>query len=230
MKQFIAFFLLFGLFISLFPSQLVLANDAPLAKKGVLHVGDYNKESLKLSGEWEFYWKELLEPVDFLDKTERHYLKVPSQWNESKGLSILGYATYRLILHIPNESIGKNKAIAMPSSASSAKIWIDGRLIKTEGKVGTSEETSAPSTNTSILFFTPKSNEVEIVIQVSSFSQRKGGLWTNLEYGERDYIISNKVNSFLVSGFLIGSLVIISIYHFVMYVNRRTSNGVYEIL
>lgn len=201
------------------------------AKMGVFDARGLHSERVNLSGQWEFYWRQLLTPYDFQkDRPKKSYADVPHQWGymevDGKSISEFGYATYRLTILLPNEEVGKDKAILLPNIASSYRIWIDGKLLESVGKVGKSEETSYPMNSAKVISFTPKTNKVEFVIQVSNFSQRKGGLWSNIEFGDRNDILKDKFNYYIISGFLIGSLIIISIYHFVMYVNRRKETSV----
>lgn len=76
----------------------------PVANQGYLDLSDWDFEkngNVKLDGEWEFYWDELLVPSDFTKlnpSTPDGYIKVPSEWDNSIGdakLSDKGAATYR---------------------------------------------------------------------------------------------------------------------------------------
>src|SRR5260221_14240214 len=55
-----------------------------------------NDQVVSLSGEWEFYWHELLTPEDFKKKNDLapRYLQVPGSWHQ-QGYPVLGYGTYR---------------------------------------------------------------------------------------------------------------------------------------
>ena len=65
--------------------------------------GQTASQGIKLDGEWEFYWNELLTPEDFREagKKKTHYIDVPGSWNayitEDGEVSGNGYATYRLL-------------------------------------------------------------------------------------------------------------------------------------
>lgn len=84
-------------------------SQPPEAIAGVLDLSDWNFEqdgSVYLSGEWGFYWEELL-PPDQITQPAPHYVDVPDIWTdyEIEGLltSAEGYATYTLTL-IPPDS------------------------------------------------------------------------------------------------------------------------------
>lgn len=220
-----------AVFVLLLP-LLVIPNvsfaDAmtPQAKEGILVLQNYNEEIIKLSGQWEFYWKQLLEPGDFEGNEHvRSYVTVPHIWkdeviNESK-LESYGYATYRLKVSFPNEVVGKQLAISLPMIASNYRVWVNGELIGKAGTVGTTAKTSIPKNSSNVISFIPDVNEVEFVIQVSNFVQRKSGIWLNPELGPREEMINKRQNHYIIQGILFGCLLLSSIYHFVTYVNRK---------
>lgn len=221
------------LMLSMFIPNAALAKTTPAlqAEQGILDAKAWQGQRIHLSGEWEFYWKQLLTPADFKVPTmEKSYASVPHQWGdmELKGrpLSKFGYATYRLTILLPNKEIGQNQAILLPNIASSYRIWIDSALRESVGKVGTTEDTSKPANSAKVITFVPTASKVEIVIQVTNFSQRKGGMWSNIELGHQDDLVKAKANYYIISGIIIGSLFIISIYHLVMYINRRKEKSV----
>jgi hypothetical protein len=87
----------------------------PKAVKGVLDLTDWDFKRdgpVNLSGQYEFYWKQHLKPMDFSKATppkKTGFIKVPGYWNsyklEGKNLPGNGYATYRLkiLLNDPKE-------------------------------------------------------------------------------------------------------------------------------
>jgi hypothetical protein len=82
--------------------------NPPKAKTGVIYLtnNDLKKDkNIKLLGECEFYWNQLLEPSDF-NKPERPvpdgYFTLPGVWNNyyvnGKPLPSYGFATFRLFI------------------------------------------------------------------------------------------------------------------------------------
>jgi len=68
------------------------------------NIGEIN--SVKLQGEWEFYWNQLLEPQDFRDsegKLNPEFVKIPKSWTNYKFDNVKlpneGFATYRLVIN-----------------------------------------------------------------------------------------------------------------------------------
>jgi len=68
-----------------------------------LNQRELDEEVIKLDGQWEFYWNQLLEPGELkeIGIQRSGYIDIPSSWNRyiinDKELSGDGYATYRLL-------------------------------------------------------------------------------------------------------------------------------------
>src|SRR5574338_1221783 len=75
------------------------------AQQGILDLRkrDLSSENVDLSGQWEFYWGQLLLPGQQAE--QRSYATFPSLWHKikvhGKPLPSEGYATYRLKLVLP---------------------------------------------------------------------------------------------------------------------------------
>lgn len=220
------FSLLFFIFV-IFPMASAHAqNEVPTVIKGEIDLRDQPTNSIDLSGQWEFYWKQLLTPEQINnEKPKKTYISVPQQWiNTSIGgeqLPTFGYATYRVKLLMSVDDIGKVKAISLPNIASSYRIWVDGHLLTEVGIVGKTDKEELPMNSSITVSFPVKTKEVEIVIQVSNFSQRKAGIWDNVVFGEHHEVVKESQRDYILTSFLIGSLFIIGIYHLVMYLKRK---------
>ena len=85
------------------------AKNGPLtitARGGVLDLRSVNltERSVPLNGEWQFYWRRLLQPGDSIT-TAPDLVAFPSLWNKIKlhgqPLPVEGYATYSLTILLP---------------------------------------------------------------------------------------------------------------------------------
>jgi len=99
--------LFFLVVVSLWPAFSLIAKNHLQVEDAVF---DLNKvkldegSSIKLQGDWGFYWKHLLEPEDFIkgeNLPEPDFVKVPKSWtsytlNNEEKLPNKGFATYRL--------------------------------------------------------------------------------------------------------------------------------------
>ncbi len=198
----------------------------PQAKEGELELSQHNfqhETSIALTGKWEFYWQQLLTPQDFRQEKHlpKHYAKVPSSWTsildkKEQRYPAYGYATYRLKLNLPtNEAWG----LYIPKIWSANKVWINGVLMLERGKVTTSAEGYE---NQIIEKLIPlPTNQVEIVVQVSNYDIFIAGLVQPFRVGvyKQMYVHQELSNAFNLMW--LGCLLLMAIYHFILYLYRR---------
>ncbi len=180
------------LLLSVF-SFLSLKTSAALpgAEKGIIDLRNIDKKDkfiLKLNGEWEFYWNKLLRPHDFKRINIRPdiYGKVPSYWIDYSGRDLKtgakGYATYRLVILLPRgyrESLG----LDMPVFDSSYDLYINDEYYGGNGLPGRSAEETKPEYRRNFIRFNPASDTIDILINVSNYSHRRGGFWLPVTLG-----------------------------------------------
>lgn len=161
----------------------------PVAEKGILDlrsIADPDHFSVKLNGEWEFYWKQMLYPHDFQKQglTPDHYGMVPSYWTDyqhSINAGKYGYATYRLLVLLP-EGYRNALGIDLPVFDSSYDLYINGRYIGGAGITGKSEEESIPGYERVFARILP-TDTLDIIINVSNYHHRRGGFWMPVKLG-----------------------------------------------
>lgn len=177
-------------------------------------------EVIGLDGQWEFYWNQLLEPAELKknDKPRNGYINLPGSWNgyviNDNGLPGDGYATYRLLFK--TEESGR-LGIKIPRIFTAYKLWANEELIASAGIVGKSRETMIPQYLPQVAFFQAQQGENEIVIQVSNFYHRSGGVLESLILGNEKQILDLRYRRIAYELFLFGSLMIIGIYHFALF-------------
>ncbi|GET32634.1 histidine kinase [Prolixibacter bellariivorans] len=147
-------------------------------------------EPVKLDGTWHFFWHKLVSPdslgsaSSFSEISE--LVHVPAYWTKytlnGESLPGRGYATYYARLNIEG---GENDTLSLliPIFDSAFKLYIDGHLSYTSGKVGTSIGSSVPHYRPGRVNFVVGKNPVDIVIQVSNFHHRRGGFWKSIYLG-----------------------------------------------
>lgn len=209
--------------------ELHAGKAPPRAIEGVLDLSDWDFEEdgiVRLNGEWEFYWEQLLEPGDFSGGRQpgrTGFYRVPSLWNDYpiEGVKFPGdgYATFRLRVELgePQEV----HALRLMVMSTAYRIWVDGVLLSSNGQVGESPETSIPQSLPQIAMFRPDESTVDIVLQISNFHHRKGGFWDVIELGEEKQIHQRQRLKQAYEGFLFGSLLIMAFYHFGLFGLRR---------
>jgi hypothetical protein len=102
----------------------------PKVLNGFLNLShwDFQREGpVKLDGTWEFYWGQLLTPVDFKQGKgfKTGFIKIPGNWKDhlyNQKLPVDGYATFRLIV----QPGGKDEieGIHIKFIATSYKLWV----------------------------------------------------------------------------------------------------------
>lgn len=246
MKLFIKKEYIITILILLIGIQFILINkseskqDMPLAKNGVLDISNWNLEEdgpIKLDGDWEFYWNQLLDYDDFHKGEKKYYnhgyFNVPSVWNSykinNKNLSGEGCATYRL--KIKTNNIDDLKGLKILTQSTAYKLMIDKEIIAVSGIVGKSKETTVPQYKPKIAYFNNTSKEFEIIIQISNFTYARGGFWQSIHFGTLEQISTMKEKSARREMFLFGAVICMILYHLSIYwLQRRNKSIFYFIL
>lgn len=200
----------------------------PSVKGGVLDLSNHSVTSdqlISLSGEWEFYWMKLLTPdeLKFSSPLAAEIDAVPHVWGTegTKTTAREGYATYRLRIVYPEGPIPL-QAVYIPAAASAYRLWINGIEQEGNGIVGTDRTSMSPKNYAKVIRFAPRSGENEIVIQVSNFVQRKGGLWAELSLGNDSAVTNKREIAIGTQLFISVALVTMGAYHFFLFFLRRS--------
>ncbi len=186
-----------------------------------------NTAAVRLDGEWEFYWRDLLEPTDFTARQALAapvtYTSVPNTWDNTvvgnEKLDGYGYATYRLTIKVPESS--DVIALHVPTIFSAHKMWVNGKLIHEEGVVGKSAEESIPRYYTKVIPLKPINGQIELVIQVANFLHYRGGIWESVWLGSYDRLINDYERSVLFDLGTLGVLFSMGLLHTIFYFIRK---------
>jgi signal transduction histidine kinase len=192
-----------------------------------LHTNTYALSDKQTSlDNWEFYWMQLLSPDDIASSgVVPQSIKVPSSWGgqslDGTALTSHGYATYRTIIRVDSEDNGKIKALYLPHIGSAYRVWVDGVLMEQVGVVGKKMEEETPRLQAKIVFIKPNHKDIEIVIQVSNFSFREGGILDQIQYGDTKVVISLTLKDILRDILMIGGFLFIGLYHLIIFGTRN---------
>jgi PAS domain S-box-containing protein len=220
----IAYLIFFSACLNDFPRKI-----APTAVKGVLDLTnwDFKKDGpVDLNGEWEFYWMQLLTPEDFTQTTPTRktaFIKVPRYWKgyelEGKKLPGYGYVTYRLkiVIDKPKGSF----ALRTVEISNAYTIFVNGQEIDSLGQAGINRETTVPQQFPQIFDFEPHSNQIELIIQVSNFHHRRGGVWEVIQLGREKDIREAQEKRLSFDLFLFGSIFLMALYHLGLFIVRK---------
>ncbi len=204
---------------------------SPRVAGGVLDLREWNfpKDGMiALDGEWEFYWGRLLSPEQFGDESPmapESVVRVPDQWSsytlDGRQLSNQGHATYRLRINLHERDLNQVLAIHMPSVASAYTLWINGERAAENGVVGTSKAEMSPKKYAKVVTFAPRETVVELVVEVSNYVQRKGGMVEKIHFGYEGQISTYREQKIVQAFWIVGGLIFMGMYHFALFLFRR---------
>src|SRR5690606_35134482 len=202
------------------------------SKQGILDISQIHisEEPIKLKGEWEFYWQELLLPEDIHDRiaqegnTDR-LINIPSSWNgysvDDQKLDGTGFATYRMVIQLSEQDSNGRLALRLPTIFHSYKLWVNGERLAEVGEVGRDKSSVTPNLATKLVFFQPENDRVELVMQVANFHHNRGGITKYIELGGSDQLAVRTNLKIAAEMFITASLLVIGIYHLLLFVLRR---------
>lgn len=219
-----------------FYSNYAKTNSTFYASKGVIDLGYSDvlvKESIKLQGEWEFYWNQLYEPKDFKNKSKlanHSYIIAPKSWASQKingnKLPSKGYATYRLIVKKKTDIQKTIYGLKVSTIFSNYKLWINGQLLANVGEVSPSESKSSPKFYYQDIPFIidpadGSTENIEIIIQVSNFAHQRGGIHFPVFLGKYSQVIAETRSMDILNLIIIGIVLIIGVNHLILYFFRK---------
>ncbi len=203
----------------------VASQGIPSASQGIMDLSSLENDkdfSVSLNGEWEFYWKKMLHPHDFENKSIQPdcYGKVPSYWTEYQKLSVktepFGYATYRLTVLLP-KGLQKALAIDLPVFDSSYDIYINGEYLGGNGVPGKNADESVPEYRKNFFRLRPSTDTLSIIINVSNYDHRRGGFWLPARLGTFSMVQKKLANSWAWQWSVISLLLGFSVFFMLFY-------------
>ncbi|MEM8862256.1 MAG: 7TM diverse intracellular signaling domain-containing protein, partial [Chloroflexota bacterium] len=202
----------------------------PTAVDGQLDLSDWDfawSQSVPLEGEWHFYWGELLtaEEINSRAAEPKDIIYAPRPWvrDQPKEYPIHGIGTYHLQIIIPSNS--SMLAIKTAGLDTVFELNADGQRLAYAGSFGPDKNQYIHGFGQRWGQFQPKSEVVDIVIHVGNYDFRNAGITQNIQFGEATNIIQLREVELILEFFLVGSMLIMGLYHFGLYVTRRRENG-----
>lgn len=217
----------------------------PKIEQGVLDLSEWNPEEdgpVLLQGEWEFYWSQLVAPESFRsDRTgivaeetaesAANFIEAPRSWDkyteQGKAAGPDGFGTYRLRILLPRERKAHRNlyALKLPTFSTAARLFVNGEEMFRVGAVGAGAEKHTPAYRTGLSVFPASEELFDVVVQVSNYSNRTGGLWKGVKFGTEEQIRNAWMGSLFVEIFLLSSILMTAFYHLGLFINRREDRG-----
>ena len=109
----------------------------------------------------------------------------------------------------------------IPDLGTSYRLLVDGVVLRVVGNPGVTKETTRPKYMPTIVQVQPTSRRVEIILQISNFHHRLGGLWSPIFIGEPAQITALRENQIAKDLLLFGAIFVIGLYNIVHFLFRR---------
>ena len=215
--------------------------EMPVAIDGIIDLSEWDFEKdgiVELKGEWRFVWEEFVEPMPSAAFREKYrgtvevplnsWLDVPHPSREGEFLPGQGYATYVLEIKLPPNLRGSGLGFAARHQGTSAQYFILETQFPTtlakvsQGRPGLSKESTIPVYVNLLTEFRVQSEQnIQVWMLVSNFHAYQGGNWNIPSLGFKDTISQNSIFKHGLNAVTLGIVLIISLYHFVLFWQRR---------
>jgi class 3 adenylate cyclase len=219
--------LLLILLLLVLPSLEGLAQEAPKTgpRAGRLDLSALPRGgTASLDGEWEFYWGILADPTALAagQGPEPELVPFPGEWKDyGKGYPPTGFGTYRL--RLSGLDTARDWGFRMASVLSAARVFVNGREVMAFGKPGTSAAAEEAGWRSHLALIRPAQNGVaDIVVQLSNYADRSGGLRTSMTIGDFAAVQRDKDRTRLFELFSVGALLIMGLYYLFLFGFRPT--------
>lgn|GEM_PF-2096720 len=208
----------------------VSGKNKVFVENGVLDLRAWNWQRdgiTNLTGNWEFYWNKFYFPGFFNDTSAvytKHFAFVPSLWNKyipsnQNSDGGFGYATYRVVVLCPPSN--NQLALKFLTVESSYRLFVNGKEVFNVGHADTTEESTISNLKPSIVSVFPENNKLDIVIQVSNFHNRGGGLWDFIKIGTASQIHDNLISNIAIELLVAGSFLLAAIYYLILFLSFK---------
>ncbi|WP_349667243.1 histidine kinase [Lacrimispora sp.] len=226
------FFILFAflslLFLSM-PEKRVESPNTFHAVKGLIDLSGWDMNEtkiLRLDGEWEFYWNQLLIPQDFqtqISSFDKVYMQVPGLWNgkfiKGEKLPAFGCATYRLVLdHVPAREV---MAMKKANARFSSKVYVNGEELISDGLPAQTSKDYRSGNTPKLGFFECDSDKIEILIQVANYEYMNSGIPVSIELGSEDVMLHQHQRDLMLALAIFAVLLTIAFLYLIFFIVAR---------
>lgn len=199
------------IFLFLFFSGSLSANEK-LTQRDLSDWDVTQQPSVELSGNWEFYWNQLLFAEDFANPTtslKPEVGHIPQAWSDIKGASPTGFATYRMKVVLPEDL--PVMAFSISKVKSSFRLYANGTLVAQRGVVGERKSTSEANNQSVRATYQPDQKEMEVILQMSNFQHARGGITNSIVFGESNHLYRVRESQSSFSWLMTGSVFMLGI-------------------
>lgn len=179
----------------------------PIAKNGIIDLRNQLLDhKFALSGEWLFYWNQLLMPNQ--SGASGKLVNFPFTWTDKingKSFPAKGFATYKLTILLPKTSAPIR--IAMPEVYSAYRLFVNGQQMASNGRVSTTAKDFVPYWEYKTIELPRNADTLSLLLQVANFTHSKGGVKKVIWIGDKEDIILKRKQSEAIDLLLAGCLI-----------------------
>ncbi len=197
--------------------------NAPRAAHGAIDLSSWDfprSGPIGLSGDWSFA------PSATASAAGPSLVKVPGDWRRgSSGDRTMAeaYGSARYDLTLLRRGGQDGLALLVPDESIAWSLYVDGELRAANGRPGETAATTAVRRETLLVALPDAAetgSETRLSILVSNFSYDVGGLINPISIGPSRSLASRMEAMSILSGFILGGLFVIALYHFFLFALR----------
>jgi signal transduction histidine kinase len=177
--------------------------------------------AVELQGDWLFFWKRFIDPVAHED-TAGVYVPVPASWGQLgelvPGIGSKGFGSYNLKILPPENT--ESLAFRFTEVFSASGYYVNGKQMGFNGLPGSNRYQSVFGYAPLIFVVAVEDTVLDLVVHVSNFEHRSGGIRGKVEMGTPMQIMSARAERQLKDYFLMGAFLIIGIYFMALFQGR----------
>ncbi|MFZ4057049.1 MAG: ATP-binding protein [Ferruginibacter sp.] len=179
---------------------------------------DFSKSTVKLNGEWAFYWKQLIQPGN-IPASSTGFIPFPSIWNDQtingQVLSAEGFASYKATLILPTNH--PKLSITMPDVYCAHRLYCNDSLIAQNGTVDSIAKNYIPQWLPQTVLLPVEKDTITLVLQIANYSHAKGGIVKDIIVGKSSFLELNDKQDFGSDFLLAGCLFMGGLFFFGLY-------------
>jgi two-component sensor histidine kinase len=202
--------------------------NGPKAVGGVLDLRAWDfaaQGGVDLEGEWDFASGELLDEPAAARFTAWRARRVPDFWKAPEGGDRYGTGagTYRLRILLPAKT--PLLAIRSYTGCNAFELEACGELVVSAGRPALSRQEAVSGYNPGVSPVEAKGGEIRILLRVSNWDYRYGGLWRSPSLGERRSLEARQRKAADISLVLFAALAALALNSLIIFLNRRREKG-----
>lgn len=195
-----------------------------LINRGIFDINSIQQNGYsQLNGEWNFYWDQYIEfdSLGNLDLERKNTIKVPRKWNllhDSLKTKAFGKAVYHI--KVKNDKAQQLELRLLMPVTSAYRVFINNFEVYTSGNTG-HDGNYKPSHDSPVIPFWVEDKDFDIYIEVANYSNRYGGIYSDVYLGKFPQLKNTKNRSLFFDLFVIFFIFGVSLYSLSVFVIDR---------